>query len=116
NLHRAIVIKIAKSRAARRMQFAECRSGLLGNVTKLAVFQVLIQNRAVPVMNVDVQFIHFGEGMTVDQEEILPAVVVEVEKAGSPSDVASILAQTGIQRHVIEIAPAAIAVERLKLV
>src|SRR5215472_10866873 len=54
--------------------------------------------------------------MTVDQQQVLPSVVVEVEEAAAPSDISGIVRQTGGGGRFVELSRPAITIERLALV
>ena len=50
--------------------------------------------------------------MAVANQDVSPAVIVEVEKAAAPAKILRVLAKTALKRGVFEACPAEIAVER----
>src|SRR5215813_14625925 len=54
--------------------------------------------------------------MTVDQQQVLPAVVVEVDEAAAPSDISGIVRQTCRGGHLVELPRAAVTIKRLAFV
>ena len=60
--------------------------------------------------------VHFGEDMAVHQEQILPPVVVEVEKTASPSNEPGIASKPGGKCCIFKIALAHGAIQALALV
>src|SRR5882672_931862 len=67
-------------------------------------------------MDVDLQPVHFRECVAVHQQQVFPAVVVEVEKTAAPAYIARVVRHAGGGRDVVELGRAAIAVEGLALI
>ena len=64
---------------------------MLGDVGKCTVASVAIEDGAVLVVDVDLETIDFREHVAVDQQQIFPAVVVEIEEAAAPADEAGVV-------------------------
>jgi hypothetical protein len=47
---------------------------------------VELENCALPIMDVDLQLVNLRERVTIHPKQIVPAVVVEIEKFASPAD------------------------------
>src|SRR6478609_594296 len=65
------------------MKLGQGRPGTLRNVLKLSISEIAVENRPVFIVNVDVQILYFGEGVTVHEQQIFPAIVIEIEEAVS---------------------------------
>src|SRR5581483_12213504 len=77
---------------------------------------VAVQDNRIFVSHAGVQTIHFREDVAVYQQQVLPAIVIEVEKTAAPTDVAGIATETCGGGHVIEVGSAAVSIQRLTLV
>ncbi len=84
--------------------------GLFRNITKSGVPFVLVQDGAIFVMNINSQAVYFRESVSIYQEQIFPAIVVEIKKSRAPTDVTRVVPETGIKRHIVKITFAAVAV------
>ena len=54
---------------------------------------------------------HFGIDVAVASEDVGPAIVIEIEKAGSPAEKARVAPEPGLEGHVFEIVVAQVAIE-----
>src|SRR5262249_31790215 len=106
---------ISEGGAARGLTFQNAGTGALRDVREFAA-KIAIQDGVIPVMNIDSQAIHFRKGMPVHQKEILQPVVVEIEEAAAPANIPRVAGQPCWKRHIVELAAAAIAIQRLALV
>src|SRR5580700_4835205 len=67
-------------------------------------------------MNVDLQPVDLRKRVTVHQQQIRPAIVVEIEKSASPTDEARIPRDAGLHADVLKLALALIPVKRFRLI
>src|SRR5438477_10298880 len=67
-------------------------------------------------MDVDVQALDFREDVAVDQQQVLPTVVVEIEEATPPSDEASVARETCCESSLFKLALRASPIEALALI
>src|SRR6266702_1061615 len=98
------------------MQLKKRWSGSAGYVFEPSFSLVTVENHRIPVPNHGVQSVHFRERMTVHQQQVLPAVVVKIEKAATPSHVARVVCQTGGRGHIVELPFVPVVIQRLALV
>src|SRR6185312_5882909 len=98
------------------MKLGQGRPGTLRNVLKLSISEIAVENRPVFIVNVDVQILYFGEGVTVHEQQIFPAIVIEIEEAGTPADVTRISAESGFKCDVVEDSFSSIAIERFEFI
>ena len=92
------------------MWLSHSRSSGRGNICKAPVAEVSIDSLSLLECYVQPLTVDSGEDMAVRHEDIRPAVVVEIKKAYSPSQVLRIDAQPGLKDSVIESAVAVIMV------
>src|SRR5258706_9892156 len=90
--------------------------GALGDVLEFPTPEISIQNRPIPEVDVDPQPFDLREHVPVHQQQILPSVVIEIEKPAAPADIARILRDPRRDGRVIEFAAASASIERLPLV
>src|SRR5580704_16807362 len=57
-------------------------------------------------------FVYFGIDVAVDQQEIGPTVIVEIEKHGAPAEILGVQAEAGVKSDIVEGAIAVVAIER----
>ena len=116
DLHRAIIIEVAERSTARGMLFHQRTPRMFRDVPKLAIGKILVKNRPILVVNIDMKTFHFREHVAIHNEKIFPSVVVEIEKSGAPADVTRVLSKSRIQSYFIEVSIASIAIERFELI
>src|SRR5262249_56258662 len=75
---------------------------LLGDVFERAVALVLIEYFALRVAGLGGQLFDFGVDVAVDQEDVEPAVIVEIHEPAAPSQKARVDADPRGDRHVLE--------------
>src|SRR5471032_3156280 len=98
------------------MAFQHARPRTLRDIRELAIARIPIQDGAVLIANVDPQPLDFGEYVPVHQQNIFPAIVVEIEKAASPADKTRVARQARGNRGVVELAAAPVVIQGLALV
>src|SRR5438105_12236196 len=84
DFHRAIVIEVAERSTARGMLFQQRSPRTLRDVSKLAVGQILVKDRPILVVNIDMKSFYLWEHVAIHKKKIFPSVVVEIEKSGAP--------------------------------
>src|ERR1700730_98307 len=60
--------------------------------------------------------IHFGIDVSVDEQEIRPAAVIEIEKHGAPAEILRVQAEAGVEGDIVKGAVPIVAVERGSIV
>ena len=90
----AIVEVVAKGRATAGEALAYTGTHLRGDILEFAIAQVAIDDARVLVGFPEAIVIDLGINMAVDLEDVRPAVVVEVEEAAAPGDIATVDADT----------------------
>src|ERR1700757_2762642 len=110
-LHLAVVEKIAHCEAAAHLRDLKRVSSQLADIPEGSVPLVDEQEFRLHVFGGSVRAVHLGIHVPVDQEEILPAVVVEVDKSVSPPHIAlRASGNTGSNRRVGEVYRSIIAI------
>src|SRR5262245_20962610 len=77
----AVVVEVGEGGAAARLGNGHRRSELLGDVTEAAVAQIPVDDLALFVTSFGFDALDFGIDVAVDEEQIEPAVRVEVHEA-----------------------------------
>src|SRR2546428_699690 len=87
NVNSPIVVEITKSSAAARLRDGNCRADEIADIPKCAV--VLVQEYELPlaVLGSHLERIHLRINVTVDDEQVRPAVVIQVNAARAPTQV-----------------------------
>src|SRR5258708_456298 len=116
DLDGTVVIDVAERRAAPGVQLLESRAGAAGNIVERSVAVVAVENHRIPVSHGGIQPIHLGENMTGHEKQVFPAVIIEIEKAAAPPDVARVARQSSRRGDIVKLAVAAIMVESLALI
>src|SRR5262245_36787377 len=98
----AIVVEIAERASATGSRFDKRPADLLGDVFERALTLVLIEDFALRVAGLGGQLLDFGVDVAVDQEDVEPAVVVEIHEPAAPAEEARIDADAGGEGHVVE--------------
>src|SRR5262249_38568228 len=87
-------------------------ANFLGDVFKTPVAQVAVEHFALAVTNLPLQLIHLRIDVAVDQKNVQPAVILQIEETASPTEPTCVNANPRVEGHVIETVLAEIAVER----
>src|ERR1039458_3724756 len=90
DLESPIVVDVAHGETARRVRRRDSGPSLGGNIREPAVTQVSIENGALAEAQVRAFSIDLGKHVAADQNQVAPAIVVEVEELASPTHVAGI--------------------------
>ena len=108
----AVVVEISERAAPRGHWRGDARPGIEGNVVKAAGAQIFVEQLALRVARFRFELLDLGIHVAVANQDVGPAVVVEVEKAAAPAEILRVLAEAALKRGVLEIRAAQIAVER----
>ena len=85
----AIVEEVAHCRSAADLRNLDGRPSQLANVSKRSIPLIQKQQLGLKVLEPGMKAVDLGIYMSVDQEKILPAIVVEIDKRISPPHIAS---------------------------
>src|ERR1700722_3144234 len=107
----AVVPQITDGQAPRRIHGGDAGGGIGGNVGEGAVTIVVIKDARFLESAAQMLAVDFRIDVAVDEEEIGPAVIVEVEEHGAPAEVFGVEAQAGGIGDVVESAVAVVAIE-----
>src|ERR1700730_3295749 len=102
NVHIAIVVEVAECRSSARARFIENGTAIRGDIGKVAIPQVAVEN--FPLFECEMQLlgVHFGEYVATRNEYVGPPVVVEIEQSHSPTEIFHIDSQTSLQDSIVE--------------
>ncbi len=98
----AIVIEIAECAPAPGHFLEKTGAGRQGNIGELPVSEIAVEFLALPVARFNIGLAYLRIDMTVANEDIEPAVIVEIQKAYAPTEEARILAEAGLIRLIVE--------------
>src|SRR6266567_2098065 len=110
--HAAIIPQVADRQTARRTYGRDPGPRGRGNIREGSVGIVVIQNPGLLEIAAEMLAIHFRVDVAVDEEQIGPAVVVEIEKRDAPAEVLRVEPESRGEGFVVERAVAIVAVER----
>src|SRR5437660_4095839 len=116
NVNSPIVVEITKSSAAARLRDGNCRADEIADISKCAVVLVQEYELALAVLGSHLERIHLRINVTVDDEQVRPAVVIQVNAARAPTQVwHSGDTNPGSIGHFGEVHVPVIAIERVVL-
>jgi len=107
----SVVPEIADGQAARRIYGGDARTGVGGNVGERAVSVVVIKDARFLEGAAEMLAVDFGVDVAVDEEEIGPAVVVEVEEHRAPAEIFGVEAEASGISNIVKSAVAIVAIE-----
>ena len=108
----AVVVEIGEGRAAAGGRGRDRRTETLRDVLEASVAEVAVDDLALLVARLGLEPLDLGIDVAVDEEEIEPAVVVEIDEADAPAEPARVEADAGGERAVVAEALAAVRVQR----
>src|ERR1700679_263992 len=111
----AVVVVVANGKPARRNIGLNAGTAAKTHVLKLAVAQVAVKIFALRVGCVDRGMVDLGVDVAVGDQDVEPAVIVDVQKADAPAKQARVDAQTGLIGAVVEGTVAQVHVERIRV-
>src|SRR5260370_34512864 len=97
-----VIVEVAERAAAARRFLQNPRSAIHGDIGEFAVSQVPIQHLALTVSRFGVRITHFWKYMAVADEEIEPAVVIEINEADTPPQKTRVLAEPRLDSLTVE--------------
>ena len=110
--HAAIIPQIADRQTARRTYGRDRGPRGRGNIREGSVAIVVIQNPGLLEIAAEMLAIYFRVDVAVDEEQIRPAVVVEIEKRDAPAEVLRVEPESRGKGFIVEGAVAIVVVER----
>src|SRR6266851_1471246 len=109
--HAAIIPQIADRQTARRTCCRDRGTRGRGNIREGSVAIVVIENPGLLEVAAEMLAIHFGVDVAVGEEQIGPAVVVEIEKRNAPAEVLRVEPESRGKGFVVEGAVAIVVVK-----
>ena len=107
----SVVEEVGDGEAAAGARFGEGWAGGFADVFELAVAQIAVEEAGFAVGGAEFGGVDFGVDVAVDDQEVGPAVVVDVGEHGSPAEGVGVDAETGGEGGVGEGAVGIVAVE-----
>src|SRR5216684_6417043 len=105
-------VEVAEGAAARGHGHGDAGAGVVRNVGEAAVAEIFIEQLALRVAGFGLELLDFRVDVAVANENVGPAVVVEIEKAAAPAEILGVFAEAGLVGGIFEIGATEIAVER----
>src|SRR6188474_2295572 len=96
----AVVVEIGEGGAARSLFSRNRWTKLRAHVGEAAVVKIAVDHLRFPVSGFRLQRINFRIHMAVDEEQIEPAIVVEIEESSAPPEPPGIHADAARERQV----------------
>src|SRR4030095_16904042 len=112
----AVVVQITERASASVIFSHDSRSRLRGNVFEAALAQIAIENAALFVGDMQLAARQLSVDMAIGDENVLPAVVVEIKKADAETEIFAVDTQTGRQAGILKRAVTIIAVQGRDLI
>src|SRR5260370_30908015 len=100
------VVEVAEGGASRGNGIGDARSGMHRYIFEPPVTQVAIEKFALGVSGLGLQLFDLGIDVAVADQDVGPAVVVEIEKAAAPAEIFGGEAESGGEGGVLEAAAA----------
>ncbi len=95
DIHVAVVIEIPKGTPARRDRLEDRSAEFFRDVPEMSVPQIVIDNLWLAVADVKREPLDFGIDVAVGGENVQPTVVIEIEEAATPAEVARVHSEAG---------------------
>src|SRR5690242_3944272 len=108
----AVVPEIADGEAAGGLRSGDAWAGAGGDVGEGAVAIVVIKDARLLKSAAEMLAVDFGIDVSIDEEQVGPAIVIEIEKHGAPSEIFGVEAESHWESDIIESAIAVIPIER----
>src|SRR5262249_47514176 len=102
NIQQAVIIEITDGAPASCNLFQHPGPGVGRYVRKPSISEILVHNLALTVARLDLGLGNFRINMTVGHEDVGPSIVVEVQKAHTPTEEPRILPQASLKGPVFE--------------
>ena len=97
----AVVVEVGEGGAAAGLRRRDRRAELLADVGEASVAQVAIHDLALFVAGFGLELADFRIDVAVDEEQIEPAVAVEIEKADAPAEPPRVEAEAARERAIL---------------
>src|SRR4051812_8064496 len=98
----AVVVEVAEGTSPAEILRGNRRTGFRGHIAEPAVSEIAIEQPWLPVREVKLPAGDLRVDVAVGDEDVAPAVVVEVEEADAKADVLPVGAETGLDARVFE--------------
>src|SRR5271157_212109 len=108
----AVVVVVAEGAATVGVRNGDARSAILCDFAEAAVVQITVEQFLLGIAGLGGELFDFGIDVAVADEDVGPAVVIEVEPTASPTQVLRVQAEAGLEGGVLEVPAAHVAVER----
>src|SRR6185436_9040485 len=112
DVYLAVVVEVAERGAAPRLRRRQGWTEFLSDVGEVSLAVVVVDDLPLLVAGLGLELPHFGVDVAVDQEEIEPSVVIEIDERRAPAEPARVHADARGERPVVAQAAAAVLVER----
>ena len=89
SFHSAIVEKIADRHASAHLRNLDGIACFFADVLESSIAEILEEKFGLEIMQIGAHLIDLGIDMAIDDEDVLPAVVVEVDKGIAPADISA---------------------------
>src|SRR4051812_14191731 len=96
----AVVVEVADGASASWNQFLNAGPGIKRYIHKLSVPVVVIKHLPFSVSGFVGAFAYFGIDVSVASQDVRPPIVIEIEKACSPTEKSRIASQSRLKCHV----------------
>src|SRR3954468_2522882 len=108
----AVVVEISKRRATRSAWIRDTRASLKRYICEVAVPQVLIKQLALSIPRFRLELLYFWIDVTVANQNVGPAVIVEIKESNAPAEELRVRAQSCRERCIFEICSTLVVVKR----
>jgi len=108
----AVVVEVAESAATRGDRSGNAGTCVVGDIIEASIAQILVKQLALRIAGFGLELLDFGIDVAIADEDVGPAVVVEIKKAATPAEILRVLAEAPLEGGVLKIRPAEIVVER----
>src|SRR5258708_2603133 len=111
-IHVAVIVVISESRAAARKMFGNAGPHLRRNILEASIAEILVDQARVLEGLIEMVVVNLRVNVSIHLKDVLPAIIVIVNKRASPCDIAVVDSNTGSERNVGE-SPIAVVVEQV---
>src|SRR5262249_24832344 len=98
----AIVVEVSKSAPARRRGCAQPRAANFRHVLEFAVAQVAVKQLWLRVASLGMELLRLGVHVAIAEQDVRPAIIVEIEKAAPPTEILRMLPEACGKRGVFK--------------
>src|SRR5262245_46797366 len=112
DVHVAVVVDVAKRGAAPGVRRSHRRAETFGHVLEAAVLKVPVDDLALPIARLGSNLFDLRIDVAVDQEEIEPAVLIEIEETDAPPEPPRVEPDAARERAIRAETVAAVRIQR----